>query len=107
MTNLIFFHLILGCNSSGSAKINQEIDSGNTEYENSADDTATIEDTAQEDTNVSTEPASEPDNAPVDNDGDGVFEDDCDDSFSLSSEGRSLSSLANTDSSSSDDEEED
>tara|TARA_B100000683_G_C12290760_1_gene473867 strand:+ start:25 stop:726 length:702 start_codon:yes stop_codon:yes gene_type:complete len=75
--NALFFHILIGCNSAGSAKVNQELDSGATEVEDSgstsSEDTATQEDTS------SSEPSSEPDDVPVDNDGDGVFEDDCDD----------------------------
>lgn len=80
MTNIIFLHLFWACNSSGNAKINPELDSGTTEVEDTSSDTASSEDTATSEDTASTEPSSEPDNVPVDNDGDGVFEDDCDDS---------------------------
>ena len=65
-------YMLLGCSSRGSTKISQE-DSGLVENtEASSEDTSSQEDTS--------EPSSEPDDVPVDNDGDGVFEDDCDDS---------------------------
>ena len=67
----VLSYILLGCSSTGNTKITQETDSGSMEKADSGD-------ISPSDTS-STEPSSEPDNVPVDNDGDGVFEDDCDD----------------------------
>jgi len=73
--------LCTGCNASGDAKVSQnEDDSGQLESSEASEgiDTGTSEPSTPADT-AEEEPSSEPGNVPVDQDGDGVFEDDCND----------------------------